>query len=495
MRPGKRLRAGTRRALVPSGPPTDEIPVWTSPDGVDVDTARAAIDLAMRAGIAMLATGAASADVVGAVLLITRAYGLQSVHIDITYTSINLSYHRGPHADPITVLRVVRSRSQDFTRLERLRVLVLDLSRDPIPLDDARVRFDAVISASHPYRRWLVTGASAVLAAAVALLIGGGWLVTVISFVCAIIIDRTQYWLGRFGVAPFFAQCLAAAIPTLGATLVVLAALHGSDLAGRASPSLVVASGIVLLLSGLSVVGAAEDALAGYYVTAGARAFEVVVLTIGIVIGISFVLAIGNRSNLYVAVTTATQLDRNVWLQLSCAAVIAGAFAISSYAMGRAVVMSAILGAFGWWVSTTLINADIGTASSGAMAAALIGVIARAWSRQLKMSALAVTTAGIVPLLPGRAVYQGISEIISEPGAGMSTGMATLAGAAGVGLGLAAGVSIGNYAAGILGAWRLGWRMPRIAGVDVPHREPAREAGDPGDDAVTHHTAGPHDRT
>ena len=29
------LRASTRRAMRPSGPPTDEIPIWTTPDGVD----------------------------------------------------------------------------------------------------------------------------------------------------------------------------------------------------------------------------------------------------------------------------------------------------------------------------------------------------------------------------------------------------------------------------------------------------------------------------
>ena len=43
------LRASTRRAMRPSGPPTDEIPIWTAPDGVDRETARAVIDLAMRA--------------------------------------------------------------------------------------------------------------------------------------------------------------------------------------------------------------------------------------------------------------------------------------------------------------------------------------------------------------------------------------------------------------------------------------------------------------
>lgn len=479
---GERLRAGTRRALQPSGPPTDEIPVWTSPDGIDPALARSVIDLALRAGIGLHATGAGAADVTSAVLSITSAYGLRSVHVDVTYTSITVSYHRGHHADPVTVLRVVRMRTQDYTRLARLRALVADLVADPVPVEEARVRIDSVIGAPHPYRRWIVTGASALLAAAVAVLIGGGALVTVTSFLSAVLIDRVQHRLGKIGVAPFFAQCLSAAIPTAGATLVVLAGLKGSVLAGQADPSLVVASGIVLLLSGLSVVSAAEDALSGYYVTAGARAFEVIVLTIGIVIGISFVLAIGNRVGLYVAVSTMTHLDRNFLLQIGCAAVIAATFAVSAYAGGNSVLLSALLGAGGWWVATTLQGHALGVASSSAMAAAVIGFVARVSSRIVRLSALAVTTAAIVPLLPGRAVYQGISQIIAPTSSGLTTGLTTLAGAAGVGLGLAAGVSIGNYLAGLTLAWRWGGLMPRVAGVDRPRDlrpERPREATGP----------------
>ena len=129
--------AGTRRAFRPSGPPTDELPVFAAPDSTDDATARAVIDLALRAGIALLSTGAPAADVVATVLTLTRAYGLSSVHVDITFTSIAVSYQRGPHADPMTVMKVVRQRSQDFTRLERLRELVTDLSAHAIPIDEA----------------------------------------------------------------------------------------------------------------------------------------------------------------------------------------------------------------------------------------------------------------------------------------------------------------------------------------------------------------------
>ena len=148
--------------------------MWRAPDGVDRQTAQAVIDLAMRAGVAMLSTGAAAADVTATVLMLTSAYGLASVHVDVNYTSVTVSYHRGPDADPITVMRIVRFRVQDYTRLERLRALVVALSRDPIDIEDARVRFDAVLTAPHPYRRWVVTVAGATLAAGAAGLLGGG---------------------------------------------------------------------------------------------------------------------------------------------------------------------------------------------------------------------------------------------------------------------------------------------------------------------------------
>lgn len=469
-RGGGRIVEGTRRVLRPSGPPTDQLPVFGAADGVNVATARAVIDLAMRAGVALLSTGAPAADVVATVLTLTRAYGLRSVHVDITFTSVAVSYHRGPHADPMTVMRAVTFRTQDFTRLERLRELVTSLATDPIPIEDARVRFDAVASAPHPYRRWLVTSASAVLASAVALLIGAGPLILGLTFVSALVVSRLQYALAKIGVAAFFAQVVSAAVPTVLATLVVVAGREGFDLAARASPSLIVAAGIVLLLSGLSVVGAAEDALHGYYVTAGARAFEVVVLTLGIVIGVTAVLAVGERIGLPIAVSSKTYLDQSLALQLSCAAVIAGAFAVSAYARGRAVALSAFLGMVGWATYTVLgDNWGLGVAVSSALAAAVIGFVARAASRSLKAGSLAVTTSAIVPLLPGRAVYQGISEIIAADTQSLTVGLSTLAGAGFTGLGLAAGVALGTYAAGGLGAWR--------RGPDPARREPdARRA-------------------
>ncbi len=457
----------------PSGPPTDEIHIWTSPDGVDRKTALAVIDLAMRGGVAMLATGAAAADVTATVLMLTNSYGLRSVHVDVTYTSITVSYHRGPEADPMTVMRIVRYRVQDFTRLERLRELVIDLSQEPLDVDEARVRFDAVIHAPHPYRRWLVTAAGAGLAAGVAALVGAGPTVILLSFLTAAVVTRVLDALAKAGVASFFAQCVGSAIPTVVATLVVVAGANGIEFAQDLSPSLIVASGIVLLLSGLSIVGAAEDALSGYYVTAGARGFEVIALSLGIAIGITIVLAVGQKLGYPIAISERTILTNNLGVQLVSAAIIAVCFAITSYSSGRAAIVAGVAAVLGWGILAVVETVvGFGPATASATAALIIGFTARLAARRAGISALAVTTAAIVPLLPGRMAYQGISQIVSQPsGIGLAVGLPTLAGAFGLGLGLAAGVSLGNYFAGLILSRRTGQRPARAIGSTV-RRDP-----------------------
>src|SRR5699024_2863426 len=79
-------------------------------------------------------------------------------------------------------------------------------------------------------------------------------------------------------------------IPTVVAVTIFWLKDLGWAIPGVESPSLVVISGIILLLSGLSVMGAAQDAIDGYYVTAGARAMEVGLLTLGLAVGVATVL-------------------------------------------------------------------------------------------------------------------------------------------------------------------------------------------------------------
>jgi uncharacterized membrane protein YjjP (DUF1212 family) len=441
------LRRRTREVVRATDPPTDPIPVWTQPDGVDVATGRAVVDLAVRAGIALMATGAAAGDVVASVLRLARAYGLRSVHVDVTFSAISVSYNRGPRADPLTVTRVVRARNQDFTRLERLHALVDLVARTAMPPAEARERFDAVIHAPHPYRRWVATMAVALMGFGTSLLAGGGWLIVLISVLSAAIISRVVLAATRRGVPGFFVQAMGAAVPTVFAALLALVQQNTPILSGTL-PSLVVASGIVVLLAGLSLVGAAQDAIEGFYVTAGARLFQAFVLTLGIVVGIILVLAVAGRVGVVLAISPQSVATAGVPAQIVAAAIIAGGFAVSTFTGSRSTLVAAFAGAVGWYVNLLLVGADSTASFAAAVAASVIGFGTQVFRPRFRLSALAVTTCAIVPLLPGRAVYQGLFEIVSEPqGAGLYQGLGTLLGAVGVGMGLAAGVSLGTYLA------------------------------------------------
>src|SRR5665647_1674169 len=235
---GRSLRERAGHAVRDIGPLTDSQALWQGADGVDQRTASTVIDLAMRVGETLLSTGASASDVVATVLRLTDAYGLRSVHVDVTFTSISVSYHRGPDADPMTVMRGIKVRSTDLTRLERLQTLVRDIAEEPVEIDVARARFDDLIRGLHPYRRWVVTASLAGLAAGAAALFGGSWLIMALSFVTTAVAYRAQHWLAHRGIAAFFTQAAGGAIPTGVAVALLAAASAGVPGLQGISPSL-----------------------------------------------------------------------------------------------------------------------------------------------------------------------------------------------------------------------------------------------------------------
>ncbi len=427
----------------PGSSPSGPIPIWAAPDGVDRSTAQGVVDLAARVGVALLATGAPAAEAVSSTLVVAHAYGLRSIHVDVTFSSVTVSYHRGPTSDPMTLLRVVPVRTQDFIRYVRLRELIEALTTERPGVDEARDRLDSVISAAHPYRRWVVTTALGCLAAAVAVQLGAGVLIAVLSLVSVVVAAVAQRWLAGVGFAPFFRQAVAAAIPTMVAAGTVV--FGSPELRLGLNPSLIVAAGIVVLLSGLSFVGAARDAIEGFYVTAVARAAEVFALTLAIVVGVVAVLVAATRSGLRVYISSSPGGAPPAWVAISAAGVIAGMFAIAAYGNLRAILLSTVAGGAAWVVHLACIAIGAGPPSASGVSALVVGFFAQLVARRMRVPALVATTAAILPLVPGRAIYQGLFQLVNEPtAAGLADGLFILFEAAGIGVAMAAGVTLGT---------------------------------------------------
>jgi uncharacterized membrane protein YjjP (DUF1212 family) len=299
-----------------------------------------AIDLALRIGEVVLSSGAGTADTTATILAVTAACGLRGCEVDITFTSITVAYQPTPDSAPQTHLRVVRYRAIDYSRLTAVDSLVRRLAAGELNREQASHELAAITSARHAYPRWASSLAWGVMSGGATLLLGGGWLITVVAFLTAIAIDLSARWFTRQRLPPFYQQLA-------GAVLAMAVAMALSTLHAPAQPSLVVAAGIIMLLAGLPLTGAVQDALTGYYVTAAGRSLESLLLTGGIIAGVSLGLTVGLRLGLSLAVGPESIHPGNEFVMGAAGGLMAVAFAFASYAPLRSLLPVAMAGVLG----------------------------------------------------------------------------------------------------------------------------------------------------
>lgn len=413
---------------------------------VDAIRATRVIDLAMRIAESLMTVGASANDVALATNRVAAAYGIRPLHTDVTYNSIGVSYHRGDDDDPITLLRVVRAPYPDHAKLQRLQALVADIETG-LELEAARARFHAVRRTPFLYRPIVVVLAQGLLGAGVGVYFGAGWAVVLIAFLASVAAAVAQRGMARLRVPFFFSQIAGALVVTGFAVAANQLGDLGIPWLEGMRPSIIVAAGIVLMLAGLTVVGAAQDAIDGFALTAGGRILDIVLLTLGVVLGIVGGLSMASSLGIGFTVTSAAPPVGALPLQAVGAIVIAVSVAVMNGAGLRTTIVSAVLGGIAWggFSLAGLAGLEVAVASGiGALVASFIGILV---AHRLHVPSIAVTTAAIVPLVPGYAVFRGLLELVEagESAASLVVGAATLVGAGAIGIALASGASLGLF--------------------------------------------------
>jgi uncharacterized membrane protein YjjP (DUF1212 family) len=419
------------------------------------------MDLCLRIGEMLLSSGAGAADVTATMRLVARHYGLRNPVIDVTFTSLAMGHQTEPDEPPVSLMRQVVQRDIDYEDLTRVDHLVRDIVAGGVELTDARATIARISSSGHNRRRWAVTLGWGVMAAGVAVMLGGTGLVLPIAFVSAVCIDRLQQRMARRRLPTFYLQVAGGAVATLLAV-----AATALDLA--VDPSLVVTANIIMLLSGIGFMGALQDCLSGFYVTGGARLIEAMLATAGIIAGVSGGLAVGEMAGVAVGELEPGAFDlRTVGVMAVGAAIGSAAFAFSSYAPKRVMLPIALIAGTAMAISHALERNDLPRTWAVAMAALFIGLVSYAAAGRVKVPPLVVVVSTMVPLLPGLSIYRGLSLLTDGTGP-PGPGILAMVTAASVALALAAGVILGEYVAQPLKreARRLESRLagPRLVG-------------------------------
>ncbi len=400
------------------------------------------MDLCLRVGETLMANGAGAADVTATMQSLAIHLGLRAAEIDVTFTSLSMSFQSAPDAPPVVLIRQVKQRDIDYEDLTRADHLVRDVLADQLSLADARAEAARIASSGHQTPRWAVTAALGVMCAGVALMLGGEGFVIAVAALAGIVIDRLQLVLSRRRLPTFYLQIVGGGVATL---LAVGAAALSDDV----DPSLAVTANIIMLLSGIGFMGALQDALSGFYLTASARIIEAILATAGLIAGVSGGLTVAEIAGVEVGRVVPGQLVRLDTLTVMAigAGIAAAAFAVASYSPWRVVVPIALVAAVAMLTSQGVHYAGFDRTWAAGVAALVIGLVAYGVAGWARVPPLVVVVSAIVPLLPGLSIFRGLSLLTAGGPAASSRGVLAMVTAASVALALAAGVILGEYLA------------------------------------------------
>lgn len=391
----------------------------------------------------LLAMGVAARDVVHMALGITGTYCKRRVHIDISSTLITISQDRGSEREPLTLVRTITLKYVNYQTIQALQNLALVIRDHHLPLAEAERRTEELLTNRREHSRWIVCLAGGGVSMGVVILFNGSILMSGPAFVMGFVATATMRILDKWGLATFYLQIITALLITLAAGA---AQWLNGWLGWQVDTTMLVISGIVLLVAGLMIVGAFQDAIDEYYVTANARLLRVTMATMGIVVGVMTGLYIIQRFGISFPTTPdRLGLAADIRAQYLGALIITAGFAAGNHARLFGMLIAGGVGVLGWWVSSTLIG-SLGVVIASGAAATVVGLTAVLVSRLWRFPSVAIIAAGIVPLVPGLSLYNGLMGVIENPPTDPEflLSLAILARAIMIGVAIAIGASLGN---------------------------------------------------
>ncbi|MBT8159870.1 MULTISPECIES: threonine/serine exporter ThrE family protein [Arthrobacter] len=403
--------------------------------GVDA-SARKTIDFALHMAETMFRYGAGALEVETSIIAVTAALGLKYIEVDITNQSVAINYAPKDQT-PITLLRVVRSWTNNYAGLAQVHQLVTDIVAGGVGRAEAVSRLDDIIRKSKPFPRWMVTIAFGVFAAVFVGVLGGGLGASALAFASNLLVNLVARQLGKWRTPDFFVTAACSFLVTFIALMLRWA---GAEI----PPSIVVAGGILLLLPTGRLVSSVQDAINGFPVTAAGR-FLSTILTFGaIVAGIAVAVVVGDLvGSAKIDVTQTFPEAYPLWGQAILIAIAVIAIGITEQTELKLLLPTAAVGIVGYFALWGAGALGLGDRLSPAISAVVIGLLGRIVALKLGAPQLVVAVPAGLILLPGLKIFRSM-YILTVQEADILLGSGGMLNAGAIVLGVAAGIVLGD---------------------------------------------------
>lgn len=429
--------------------------------------ARDALNYALRLAEAMFHYGADAMDVDSAIIAVCSAFGLDSVEVDITNQSVIINYtsdpdiymesrinrHQGATEERFThtLVRVVRSSTENYEALAAIYELIHEITEGGITLEVADLRLSEITNRPKPYPPLVIWLANIFGAATLTVALGGGWATGASAAIIFTPVYLLMHWLKKIGMPTFFSMAASAGLMTF---LAILLGGEGSLLyrpGTTLSAPLVVAAGLILFLPTSRLVSAVQDAINGFPITAAGRFVSTGMSFLGLVIGIASAvsaLAAFGGPTIDIEQTKFVQTDTSTFVVFMLAATAASAVAthtkIAKIGWVMLITAAGLIAYYGYSLMAGVAGTGAGVGRSNtALAAFVIGMFSTYLAYRLHAPQAIFSIPALTFLLPGLAFFRGMYLLTVETN--VVIGIASMVTAVSVVIAMAAGVALGNY--------------------------------------------------
>ena len=427
--------------------------------------ARDTLNFTLRLAEAMFHYGADAMDVDSAIIAVSSAYGLDSVEVDITNQSVTINYTSDPdiymesriakrnaNADERfthTLVRVVRSSTENYEALSEVYGLIYKITRGGMTLEIADLKLSQITHRPKPFPPLVVWAANLACAGTLTAALGASFATALSAVIIFIPVYLLIQWLSSIGIPAFFRMAASAGLMTflaiwLGGEGSILSVLQRQG--EPISAPLVVAAGMIMFLPTPRLVGAVQDAINGFPVTAAGRFVSTGMSFLGLVVGIATAVSAINIFN-------GPTLDIEQLRFEPTTPLVASFFFLVAIAT-FAITLQTKLVKVGWLMLITgcglaayygyelLAGPSTGRGPT-ACAAVVIGALSTYFAYRLHVPQAIFSIPAITFLLPGLSFFRGMYLLTVETD--VILGMQNMITAVSIVVAMASGVALGNY--------------------------------------------------
>lgn len=432
------------------------------------EEAREVLNFSLRLAETMFHYGADTVDVDSAIVAVCAAYGLEDVEIDITNQSVIINYvsdidevddqtraieltsagktPSGKERFSHTVLRVVRSWSENYAALDDIYKLITHITAGGLPRHRAERRLHQINTAKKPYSPMIIMLANILAAFSLVLALGGSLAAGAVGGIVFLAIHFVNSVISHLKMPSFFTMAAGAGVVTFASIYISDDSSIFSRLGFHVSAPHIVAAGLIMLLPTARLVSTVQDALNGFPLTAAGKFVSTGMSFLGIVVGLASAVAVLSALNISELDITETRfVGASLGMSYTFFMVASMAFAVTTQARWRTLLWILLISTSGFWVYqayTLAFGAGTGRANT-AFAALIIGLMSTFLAYRLQAPASIFYVPALTFLLPGLSIFRGLYLFTVE--ANSSAGVPGMVAAVSIVLSMASGVVLGSY--------------------------------------------------